>query len=173
MIGNVSMAKERIGFDTQKPEALLKRVLQSTSNQNDLIMDFFLGSGTTTAVAHKLKRKWIGIELGEHFYTVILPRMKKVLAYEDTLKNAVYNPLPDKKANINLKLLLTYSEKLSNKGLQIDWQKEKAYYTFEKLYQNIDLAETISNLIGAKIKKQAKDTLTLYDPQTKQEKWWE
>jgi len=197
-----SNSLEQINFETQKPEALLKRVLQSTSDPQDLIMDFFLGSGTTTAVAHKLKRKWIGIELGEHFYTVILPRMKKVLAYdksgiskdedvkqnyneknaggffkyyelesyEDTLKNAVYNPLPDKKANINLKLLLTYSEKLSNKGLQIDWQKEKAYYTFEKLYQNIDLAETISNLIGAKIKKQAKDTLTLYDPQTKQEK---
>ena len=45
-------------------------------------MDFFSGSGTTTAVAHKLKRKWIGIEMGEHFYTVILPRMKKVLAYD-------------------------------------------------------------------------------------------
>ncbi len=45
-------------------------------------MDFFLGSGTTTAVAHKLKRKWIGIEMGEHFWTVVLPRMKKVLAYD-------------------------------------------------------------------------------------------
>jgi hypothetical protein len=45
-------------------------------------MDFFLGSGTTTATAHKLKRKWIGIEMGEHFYSVVLPRMKKVLAYD-------------------------------------------------------------------------------------------
>jgi adenine-specific DNA-methyltransferase len=45
-------------------------------------MDFFLGSGTTTAVAHKLKRKWIGIEMGEHFWTIVLPRMKKVLAYD-------------------------------------------------------------------------------------------
>jgi hypothetical protein len=45
-------------------------------------MDFFLGSGTTTAVAHKLKRKWLGVEMGEHFYTVVLPRMKKVLAYD-------------------------------------------------------------------------------------------
>jgi adenine-specific DNA-methyltransferase len=48
----------------------------------DLVMDFFLGSGTTTAVAHKLKRKWIGIEMGEHFNSVVLPRMKKVLAYD-------------------------------------------------------------------------------------------
>lgn len=45
-------------------------------------MDFFLGSGTTTAVAHKLSRKWIGVEMGEHFWTVDLPRMKKVLAYD-------------------------------------------------------------------------------------------
>jgi adenine-specific DNA-methyltransferase len=45
-------------------------------------MDFFLGSGTTTAVAHKLKRKWIGVEMGEHFWTIVLPRMKKVLYYD-------------------------------------------------------------------------------------------
>jgi len=70
------------GFSTENSEILLKRVIESTSNDRDLILDFFLGSGTTTAVAHKLKRKWIGIELGEHFYSVILPRMKKVLFYD-------------------------------------------------------------------------------------------
>ncbi|HOM27519.1 MAG TPA: site-specific DNA-methyltransferase [bacterium] len=69
-------------FQTENSEILLKRVIESTSNENDLVMDFFLGSGTTTAVAHKLKRKWIGIEMGDHFWTVILPRMKKVLAYD-------------------------------------------------------------------------------------------
>ncbi len=70
------------GFQTENSEILLKRVIESTSNEGDLVMDFFLGSGTTTAVAHKLKRKWIGIEMGEHFWTVVLPRMKKVLAYD-------------------------------------------------------------------------------------------
>jgi adenine-specific DNA-methyltransferase len=69
-------------FQTENSEILLKRVIESTSTENDLVMDFFLGSGTTTAVAHKLKRKWIGIEMGEHFWTVILPRMKKVLSYD-------------------------------------------------------------------------------------------
>jgi adenine-specific DNA-methyltransferase len=69
-------------FPTENSEILLKRIIQSTSNEGDIVLDFFLGSGTTTAVAHKLKRKWIGIEMGEHFYTVILPRMKKVLAYD-------------------------------------------------------------------------------------------
>jgi len=69
-------------FPTRNSEILLKRVIESTSNEGDLVMDFFLGSGTTTATAHKLKRKWIGIEIGEHFYTIVLPRMKKVLAYD-------------------------------------------------------------------------------------------
>jgi adenine specific DNA methylase Mod len=69
-------------FPTENSEILLKRVIESTSNEGDLVMDYFLGSGTTTAVAHKLKRKWIGIEMGEHFYTAVLPRMKKVLAYD-------------------------------------------------------------------------------------------
>ncbi len=69
-------------FQTENSEILLKRVIESTSNEGNLVMDFFLGSGTTTAVAHKLGRKWIGVEMGEHFYTVILPRMKKVLAYD-------------------------------------------------------------------------------------------
>jgi len=69
-------------FSTENSEILLKRVIESTSNEGDLVMDFFLGSGTTTAVAHKLKRKWIGVEMGEHFWTVVLPRMKKVLAYD-------------------------------------------------------------------------------------------
>jgi adenine-specific DNA-methyltransferase len=69
-------------FQTENSEILLKRVIESTSDEGDLVMDFFLGSGTTTAVAHKLKRKWIGIEMGEHFWTVIMPRIKKVLFYD-------------------------------------------------------------------------------------------
>jgi adenine-specific DNA-methyltransferase len=64
-------------FSTENSEILLKRVIESTSNKGDFVFDFFLGSGTTTAVAHKLGRKWIGVEMGEHFYTVVLPRMKK------------------------------------------------------------------------------------------------
>jgi adenine-specific DNA-methyltransferase len=78
------------GFKTENSEILLKRVIESSSNEGDLVMDFFLGIGTTTGVAHKLKRKWIGIEMGEHFWdfyfdkgekkTGILGRMKEVLA---------------------------------------------------------------------------------------------
>jgi len=71
-------------FLTENSENLLKRVLELASNEGDIVMDFFLGSGTTTAVAHKLRRKWIGIEMGDHFYDIILPRMKKVLFYDKT-----------------------------------------------------------------------------------------
>lgn len=59
-----SQAEERIGYDTQKPEALLERVLSLSSNPGDLVADFFCGSGTTLAVAEKLGRRWIGCDLG-------------------------------------------------------------------------------------------------------------
>jgi adenine-specific DNA-methyltransferase len=66
-------------FDTPKPERLLKRILQIATNPGDLVLDSFLGSGTTAAVAHKMGRRWIGIELGEHCHTHCLPRLKKVV----------------------------------------------------------------------------------------------
>ncbi len=73
------MAIEQEDFQTQKPEKLLERIIQASSDENSIILDFFAGSGTTCAVAHKLKRKYIGIEMGEHFERVILPRLKKVI----------------------------------------------------------------------------------------------
>ena len=66
-------------FDTPKPERLIQRALQIATNPNDLILDSFLGSGTTAAVAHKMGRRWIGIEMGEHAATHCLPRLQKVI----------------------------------------------------------------------------------------------
>jgi len=66
-------------FDTPKPERLIQRVLQIATNPGDLVLDSFLGSGTTAAVAHKMGRRWIGIELGKHCYTHCLPRLTKVV----------------------------------------------------------------------------------------------
>ena len=59
-----SQAKERINYPTQKPEALLERIIQTSSNEGDLVADFFCGSGTTLAVAERLGRKWVGCDLG-------------------------------------------------------------------------------------------------------------
>ena len=174
-------------FQTENSEILLKRTLKSTSCINNLIIDFFLGSGTTTAVAHKLKRKWLGVEMGEHFYTVVLPRMKKVLAYdksgiskekdvkeiynpqnaggffkyyeleqyEDTLRKVKYedsdlfeNPYEDP---YNQYVFMGDSKMLD--ALEIDSKNNKVKVDLSKLYKNIDIPETLSNLLGKWVKK--------------------
>ncbi|MBI5899809.1 MAG: site-specific DNA-methyltransferase [Rhodocyclales bacterium] len=66
-------------FGTPKPERLLERVLNLATNPGDLVLDSFAGSGTTGAVAHKMGRRWIMIELGEHCHTHIIPRLQKVI----------------------------------------------------------------------------------------------
>ncbi len=70
-------------FDYPKPESLISKILELTTKKGDLVIDSFLGSGTTAAVAHKMKRKWIGIELGEHATTHCLPRMQQVVSGKD------------------------------------------------------------------------------------------
>ena len=70
-------------FQTPKPERLLERVLTLATNPGDLVLDSFLGSGTTPAVAHKMGRYYIGIEIGEHAYTHCKTRLDKVIAGED------------------------------------------------------------------------------------------
>lgn len=71
-----------ISFGTPKPERLIRRILHIASNPGDLVLDSFLGSGTTAAVAHKMGRRWIGIEMGDHAETHCKPRLDKVLAGE-------------------------------------------------------------------------------------------
>jgi adenine-specific DNA-methyltransferase len=70
-------------FSTPKPEKLMKRVIEVATNPGDLILDSFAGSGTTGAVAHKMSRRWIMVELGEHCHTHVIPRLKKVIDGED------------------------------------------------------------------------------------------
>jgi adenine-specific DNA-methyltransferase len=90
-VGHTDEAKkEMIGlygarnvFDTPKPERLLKRILEIATNPGDLVLDSFAGSGTTGAVAQKMGRRWIMVELGEHCHTHIIPRMRKVIDGED------------------------------------------------------------------------------------------
>jgi adenine-specific DNA-methyltransferase len=66
-------------FATPKPERLIQRVLTLATDDNDLVLDSFLGSGTTAAVAQKMDRRYIGIELGDHCYTHCIPRLQKVI----------------------------------------------------------------------------------------------
>lgn len=75
----MQMFDGHVVFDTPKPEPLVARILQIASNPGDWVLDSFLGSGTTAAVAHKLRRRWIGVELGDHAATVCVPRIKKTI----------------------------------------------------------------------------------------------
>ena len=71
-----------VSFGTPKPERLIERILHIATNPGDLVLDSFLGSGTTAAVAHKMGRRWIGVEMGDHAVTHCAPRMAKVIAGE-------------------------------------------------------------------------------------------
>lgn len=89
-VGTTEMAKkhllslfpERPVFDTPKPEQLIKRIFDIATNEEDLVLDAFLGSGTTTAVAHKMKRRYIGIEVGKHIIDYVVTRMNRVIEGE-------------------------------------------------------------------------------------------
>lgn len=69
--------------NSKKPERLIQRILEAYTEENDWVLDSFLGSGTTSAVAQKMKRKWIGIELGEHCYNQCIPRLNNVIDGKD------------------------------------------------------------------------------------------
>lgn len=88
-LGSITSAKRELEklfgeiiFDTPKPEILLKRVIEIASNKGDLVMDFFAGSGTTCAVAHKMRRQWIGIEQMDYIDTLTKERLIKVIGGE-------------------------------------------------------------------------------------------
>lgn len=147
-------------FKNAKPESLIATILEHATKENDLVCDFFAGSGTTCAVAHKMKRKYISIEMGEHFDSVILPRLKKVIggfksgalkefnkggvvkvyeleSYEEILRKIKYedNDKP-----------LAYDEQYSD----LVERKEHSYTlnveALEKM--GVDIKETLENLHG-------------------------
>jgi len=81
--GLIELLPDAPVFDNLKPESLLQRVVHIATNPGDFVLDSFAGSGTTGAVAHKMGRRWIMVELGEHCHTHIIPRLKKVIDGED------------------------------------------------------------------------------------------
>ena len=155
-------------FDTPKPEKLLKRICDIGSNQDSVVLDFFAGSGTTLATAHKLGRKWLGVEMGEHFYKVIIPRMKKVVAgfqsgiskevefkgggafryyelesYEEALENCEY--MLDKDSIIDYRK----SRKLI-KALNKD---EAINLDMNGYRKDFDILHTMANVLGLRIQR--------------------
>jgi Adenine specific DNA methylase Mod len=80
---HVNQLMSDLSFETPKPEELLSRIIHIATDPGDLVLDSFAGSGTTGAVAHKMNRRWIMVELGDHCQTHIVPRLKKVIEGED------------------------------------------------------------------------------------------
>lgn len=153
---------------TQKPEALLQRIIKASSNEDSIVFDYHLGSGTTLATAHKLGRKWLGVEMGEHFYKVIIPRMKKVIggfvsgiskevefkgggafryyeleSYEESLEQCEY--VLDKDSIIDYRK----SRKLI-KALNKD---EAINLDMSGYRENFDILHTMANVLGLKIQR--------------------
>jgi adenine-specific DNA-methyltransferase len=167
-------------FKTENSEILLGRIMQVT-NPGDVCMDFFLGSGTTVATAHKMGRKWIGVEVSEHIFgALVLPRMKKVLwgepsgisrevnwqgggffkyyeleQYEDTLRRTRYleddlfTPPPTEDP---CQYLFLRDPKMLE-ALEVDLESGAVRVDLSRLYPEIDLAETLSNLLGKPIRR--------------------
>jgi len=241
---------ESFFFNTQKPEHLLRRMIQASSKPTDIVCDFFSGIGTTIAVAHKLNRKWIGVEMGPYFDTLYLdivklkkkknqdnqddlpedaieeddPSIVEVLSETKGQKTVVMKKIgmvgrmkivlsgdqifhvfghprhPQLSRNINWQgggffkyyELEQYEEALSNckykdgdlftkpnsspyqeyvfmkdekmlKALEIDYKNNEVKVDLSKLYPDIDIAETLSNLTGRWIKRISKDELEFED----------
>jgi len=77
-----SATKERLGYPTQKPEILMERIIQASSNIEDIVLDPFCGCGTAMAVAHRLNRKWIGIDISPTAINLIQKRIEKLGAVQ-------------------------------------------------------------------------------------------
>lgn len=167
-------------FATENSEVLLQRIIYTSSpKEKDLVLDYFMGSGTTQAVAQKLNRRWLGVEMGEHFFTVVLPRMKKVLfgeqsgiskdvnwqgggffkyfsleQYEEVLNKVKYedkNAMPVK--DIYSQYLFLKDLKLADEVIKLDDESESIKVDLTKLHKNIDIPETLSHLLGKFIKQ--------------------
>jgi len=179
-------------FKTENSELLLKRIFSNINQEGNLVFDFFMGSSTTQAVAQKLGRKWLGVEMGEHFFTVVLPRMKKVIAgvqsgisketdykgggffkyysleqYEDTLQKVSYKEDALLIFNENKtpyeQYIFMRDDKLTNKAVKINAKDKTVQVTLNKLYPNIDAAETLSLITGKKIKKITEEEVEFND----------
>lgn len=91
-----STARERLGYPTQKPEALLEKIIKASSNKGDLVLDAFCGCGTTMAVAQKLNRKWVGIDISPTAIKLVERRLGKVGAIKDKNYKTVGLPTTEK-----------------------------------------------------------------------------
>lgn len=188
MMYSQNMTRENWGkSNTQKPENLLRRFIQVSSNVGDRVMDIFVGSGTTIAAAHKLGRKWIGVDAGPFIDDIVIKRMKSVVfgdfrsklsedlnwqgggffkyysleQYEDVLDNAVYADKGELYSDDICDQYVFFADEKLSKILEI--KNNEMDVDLSKLYDDIDLPESISMLYGKAIEKITADTVKLKD----------
>lgn len=178
------------GFTTENSEELVSRAIQVGSISEGYILDYFLGSGTTTATSHKLGKKYIGIEQGTQFQEHVIPRMKKVIAgikegvskeiklykgggffkyysleqYEETLSKIKYEDkgaLPTQ--DIYHQYLFLKDLKLADDVVKLDEKSKSIKVDLTKLHPAIDIPETLSHLTGKFIKQIKKDEVVFTD----------
>jgi len=106
-----AMSSEHIGFATQKPEALLEKIIKASSDKNSLILDCFMGSGTTCAVAQKLGRRWIGVDVNKGAIQVTSKRLQKIIKDQKETKYPTF--LIYKVNNYDLRILKTEAKELA------------------------------------------------------------
>lgn len=185
----ISGSSEYLQFQTQKSEGLLSRVILNSSDKGDLVIDYFTGSATTISTAHKLERKWLGVEMGEHFYNVDLPRLKNVLfgtkmgitekaewkgggffkyfeleQYSESLSKIKYedkSSLPTQ--DIYHQYLFLKDLKLADDVVKLDEKSKSIKVDLTKLHPAIDIPETLSHLTGKFIKQIKKDEVVFTD----------
>ena len=143
MKGVNSMALERVDYPTQKPEELIEKIIKASSNEGDLIADFFCGSGTTLAVAEKLGRKWIGSDLGK--FSIHTTR-KRMIGVQRELKKAGKDFRAFEILNIGKyerEKFLTVNENLREEEKRL--QKENKEKEFVKLILSAYKAEAVDS----------------------------
>ena len=184
-------AYENVKFETQKPEGLMNRVIYGHSEEKGIIMDFFSGSGSTFNTAQKIGRRWISIEMGEHFASINLPRIKKTISgfisgisttlkednklniggffkyyeleqYEEVLSRAKYQWKNKEGKNQVEQYSFMQDQKLLD-AIEIDYKNKNAKVVFENLYPDVDIAETLSNVSGKHIKQVFEDKVVFED----------
>ncbi|MFQ6054604.1 MAG: DNA methyltransferase [Methanosarcinales archaeon] len=144
-----SQSKERLGYPTQKPEALLERIIKASSNEGDLVLDPMCGCGTTIAVASKLNRKWIGIDVSPTACKIMATRrMHKVL----NPNISAFNNIEEGKEGLEINAVKVYGYPLSLKEL-----KKLPAFEFENI---------ISELLAARQTKKVGDKgIDAYTPE--------
>ncbi len=131
MLNPMSSERAFVDFPTQKPELLLKRVLESSSDPGDYILDYFNGSGTTSATALKMHRKFIGIEMGSYFNTKVVPRIKRALNGDNIGISKEVNW--EGRGIVKYQVLESYEDALNN--LQLPNKTNAALLNFEEQAQ--------------------------------------